>query len=194
MDGFSLRLLWVHLAFCGLLCLAVRAQLENLAFDAKLAIVNCPHHHVDVIAGAAYAFRDYIKNNQTHIYLNDFEQGTLDLLQSGLGIDLQKNGTLEQVVWDETRNTYSKNRPPKKDLLVFISPEYPPYECREVRAVAGACSSATDEQCGQGMRTAAVSWIPSHALMCAACGPHPRRWCLALGRFSDPWAISLQAW
>lgn len=171
---FILRLLLAlhNLVLCGLLCHApaVRAQLENLAFDAKIAIVNCPHHHVDVIAGAMYAFKDYIKNNQTHIYLNDFEPGTLDLLQAGLGIDLQKNGTLEQVVWNEERNTFSSNRPPKKDLLVFISPEYPPYECREASAcVAGAASaSAAVDQCGQDMRTAAVSWANAAWFMYAA--------------------------
>lgn len=121
----------------ALLALSHGLQNINAEFNTKIAIINCPHQHVDVIAGVLHAFKPYIKDNQTHVYLNDFSLGTIDLLESGLGINLRKNGTLHQVTYPKAPNQYTLERPEKKDLIFFVSPEYPPFECREVSA---ACS------------------------------------------------------
>lgn len=101
----------------------------------RVAVINTPRYHTDVVAGVMHAFKDYFKNNMSHVLFTDHSPGTLDFLEAGMGMRLRANGTLhamERKVGPQPK--FDRARlPAKVDVAVFITPEHESEEGLKVR-------------------------------------------------------------
>lgn len=118
-----------------MICVLAGCALLPSVSAQRVAVINCKGVHNDVVAGMLYAFNAYFQNNQSFLYIADTGDDNMKFFEAGLGRPMNRTQTVRWARNGDDLQAHIKRSdlPSKVDLAVFISPEYGPDGCRQVR-------------------------------------------------------------